>query len=65
MKINDLKQRVIVLQNLVIILFLFIVFYSIVLYFLNDRIEEWRHVIDFLKIWIRQNDLQITPTDSI
>jgi hypothetical protein len=28
---------------------------------MNRDIEDWKHIIDFLKLWIQQNDLQITP----
>ena len=31
---------------------------------MQEQVNDWRHVIDFLKIWIRHNDLTI-PGDSI
>ena len=49
---------------LMMIAFLFVLqFYQINQ--MQEQVNDWKHVIDFLKIWIRQNDLQITPTDQI
>ena len=50
---------------LIIFIFLMIAFLMIVQFNqinrMQEQINEWRHVIDFLKLWIEQNDLQITP----
>jgi hypothetical protein len=50
---------------LIIFIFLMIAFLMIMQFNqinrMQEQINEWRHVIDFLKLWIEQNDLQITP----
>ena len=28
---------------------------------MSEQMQQWQHLIDFLELWIKQNDLQITP----
>ena len=61
MKIGEIKKRLILLQTSVLVLMVLVIMMSVALVLLKDRINDWESVIEFLKIWIQQNDLRITP----
>ena len=31
---------------------------------MSEQMQQWQHLIDFLEIWIKQNNLTIAPTES-
>lgn len=42
-----------------------VIMMSVVVVLQKDTIQDWGHVIEFLKLWIQQNDLQIIPNQKI
>jgi hypothetical protein len=62
MRIGQIKQRLLTLQVTVIVLAVFVMLMGASLVLQRDTMEEWRHIINFLTIWIKQNNLEITPT---
>ena len=62
MRIGQIKQRLLTLQVTVIVLAIFVMLMGVSLVFQRDTLEEWRHIINFLTIWIKQNNMEITPT---
>lgn len=61
MKLQDLRKKIIFLQVLVSVLAVFLMIMGVAIKLQSETLSEWRHVIDFLKLWIEQNDLRITP----
>ena len=65
MKIGELKRKIIFLQVVIVVMAIFLMMMGVSIKLQSDTLAEWNHVIEFLKIWIKQNDLQIVPTDQI
>jgi len=54
---NDLPWLLAAMAILTVIL----IFVLVCVYYMTQRLAEFEAIIEFLRIWIEQNDLQITP----
>jgi hypothetical protein len=59
MKVHDLKTKIIFLQVVVVVLAIFVMMLGISVILQKQTLAEWKHLIDFLTIWVRENGLTI------
>lgn len=61
MKVQDLRNKIIFLQVVVVVLAIFVMIMGVSVILQKQTLAEWKHLIDFLTIWVRENGLTITP----
>lgn len=61
MKVQELRTKIIFLQVVVSVLAIFVMIMGISIVMQKQTLTEWKHLIDFLTIWVRENGLTISP----
>lgn len=61
MKVQELRTKIIFLQVVVSVLAIFVMIMGISIVMQKQTLAEWKHLIDFLTIWVRENGLTISP----